>query len=337
MLNEFRQDPVSGEWVLFSTGRAKKPHPKDEAPFYQTKEECFFEPERMAQQEKPVAIYRHGKIVADLSVDWTTVVIPNKFPSLKQGVCGPIMYVGPFAVAEASGFHELVVTRDHEKGFAQFTDAETTEVIQAYRDRYISIAKDNCGEYISIFHNHGRLAGASVYHNHSQILSMPMVPTSIVRHMNGAREYFEKTGARIHEALIAWEIVQDKRIVYENEQFVVLCPYVSRSAYEMKIFPKRASANFGDISDTEIVFLANALTVVLKKLSAALNNVDYAFFIHTAPPKKEGLPGYDFYQWHLEIMPRLSIDAGLELETNVLVNTVDPDEAATILRNALTE
>ncbi|MBK5278496.1 MAG: galactose-1-phosphate uridylyltransferase, partial [Bacteroidia bacterium] len=55
---------------------------------------------------------------------------------------------------------------------------------------------------------------------------------------------------------------------------------------------------------------------------------------HTAPPKKEGvLVGYDFYQWHLEIMPRTSIDAGLELETNVLVNTVDPDEAADILKN----
>ena len=152
MAHEFRQDPVSGEWVLFSTARAKKPHPQGEAPFYQSKEECFFEPERMAQQETPVAVYSHGQIVKDLSADWTTVVIPNKFPALKQGVCGPVRYVGPFAVAEGSGFHELVVTRDHEKGFAQFSDAETGEVIQAYRDRYRTIAQDNCGEYISIFH-----------------------------------------------------------------------------------------------------------------------------------------------------------------------------------------
>ncbi len=289
----------------------------------------------MAQQETPVAVYNHGQIVNNLLADWTTVVVPNKFPALKQGICGPIINVGPFTVADGSGFHELVITRDHEKSFAQFSDAETAEVIQAYRDRYAVIAKDNCGEYISIFHNHGRLAGASVYHNHSQILSMPMVPTSIVRHMDGAREYFKKTGRRIHEVLLAWEMAEDKRVVYQNEHFIVLCPYVSRSAYEIKIFPKRPSANFGDISDIEMPFLANALTAVLKKLFTAFNDIDYAFFIHTAPPKKEGLPSiYDFYQWHVEIMPRTGIDAGLELETNVLVNTVDPDEAATALRNA---
>lgn len=290
----------------------------------------------MAQQEAPVAIYSHGQIVKDLSSDWTTIVIPNKFPALRKGECGPVRYVGPFAITDGSGFHELVITRDHEKSFAQFSDAETAEVIQVYRDRYSVISQDNCGEYISIFHNHGRLAGASVYHNHSQILSMPMVPTSIVRHMNGAREYFEKTGKRIHEALLTWEMAEEKRVVYQNEHFIVVCPFVSRSAYEMKIFPKRPSANFGDISDVEMLSLANALNIVLKKLSIALNDIDYAFFIHTAPPKKEDLPGYDFYQWHLEIMPRTSIDAGLELETNVLVNTVDPDDAAAKLRDTLT-
>lgn len=334
MLNEFRQDPVSGEWVLFSTARAKRPHPLDDKKFYQAREECLFEPERMGQQEAPVVIYSHGQTVADLSADWTTVVIPNKFPALTRGVCGPIRETGPFPTAPGAGFHELVITRDHERSIAQFSEAETAEIIQAYRDRYVVIARDNCGEYISIFHNHGRLAGASIYHNHSQIMSMPMVPTSILRHMAGAREYFKKNGQRIHEVILAWEVQVGKRVIHENEHFIALCPYVSQSEYEIKIFPKRSCANFGDISDVEIPALASALTLALKKLYAVLGDVDYAFFIKTAPPKKDGLAGYDFYQWHLEIMPRVSIDAGLELETSVLVNTVDPDEAAEKLRAA---
>lgn len=334
MLNEFRQDPVSGEWVLFSTVRANKPHPKDGTLFYQSKEECFFEPERIVRQEAPVAKYYHGQIVDNNSDDWTTIVIPNKFPLLGRGVCGLIRYTGPFMVVDGNGFHELVITRDHEKSFDKFSDTETAEVIQVYRDRYKTISQDKCGEYISIFHNHGRLAGASVYHNHSQIISMPMVPTGVIHHMRGAEEHFKKTGKRIHEVLLAWEMSEDKRIIYQNEHFIALCPYVSRTAYEIKIFPKKPSANFGDISDLEIPFFANVLNVSLKKLSKALGNVDYAFFIHTAPPQKEGLLGYDFYQWHLEIMPRRSIDAGFELGTNVLVNSVDPDEAAIELRNA---
>jgi len=285
----------------------------------------------MAQQEAPTAIYSHGQMAKDLSSDWTTVVIPNKFPALKHGVCGSTHHVGPFTTADASGFHELVITRDHEKSFAQFSDAETAEVIQAYRDRHAEMTEDNCGEFISIIHNHGRLAGASIYHNHSQIISLPMVPTTIIRSLETAKKYFEATGKRIHDELIAWEIAENKRIVYQNEQFIVVCPYVSQSPYEMKIFPKLASSNFGNITDMEIPFLANALNVALKKLFIALNDIDYVFFINTAPVKK-GHSEYDFYQWHLEINPRLSIDAGLELETNVIVNTVDPDEAAMKLR-----
>ena len=331
MLHEFRQDPLSGDWVLFSTERAQKPHSKEE-PLYQSKEVCVFEPERLAEQENPVLVYGQGAVMADLSGDWTTVVIPNKFPALKKGVCSPVHQQGLFAVAEGAGFHELVVTRDHDRSFAQFTTEETSEVIQAYRTRYQAMSADGCGAYISIFHNHGHLAGASVFHNHSQIMSVPMVPSVIARHLESARQYFDKTGTRLHDALLEWELKQDKRIVYQNDYFVVLCPYVSRTAYEMKIFPKTPHASFGDISDAEIPYCAEALNVALAKLSKALGNPDYAFLVHTAPPAKESETVNNSYQWNIEIMPRFTIDAGLELETNVQVNTVDPDEAAKLLR-----
>ncbi|MEK9158245.1 MAG: DUF4921 family protein [Patescibacteria group bacterium] len=331
MINEFRQDPVSGDWVLIATGRASKPHPKEDR-LKQSIEECVFEPERLSEQEVPVAIYNKGNLVSSLSEDWTTVVLPNKFPAVKKGVCGAVAMVGPFSVAEGNGFHELVITRDHDKSFAQFTEAETAEVLTIYRERYLAISKDDCGEYISIFHNHGHLAGASVYHNHSQILSMPIISSTCAQHLRGAEEYYKKTGQKIHEAILNWELKENKRIIHQNENFVVLCPYASSSAYEIKIFPKRATPYFEDITEEEIPAFANALSVSLKKLYSALDNIDYMFFIHTAPPKKEGVPINESYSWHLEIMPRSSIIAGQEFGTGVFVNTVDPDEAAELLR-----
>ncbi|MBP9822468.1 MAG: DUF4931 domain-containing protein [Candidatus Pacebacteria bacterium] len=334
MLNEFRQDLISGEWILFSTARAKKPHPKDEGPFYQSKEECFFEPEKMNQQETPVVIYNKGQKVSDLSGEWTTVVIPNKFPALTKGVCSKSRSVGPFAVVDGNGFHELVITRDHEKSFAQFSEEETSEILRVYLERYREISKDDCGQYISIFHNHGRLAGGSVYHHHSQIISMPMVPSFISRHLDSAKKYFDKTGKNIHQDLIDWEVSEGKRIVYQNEGFIAICPYVSKTEYEIVIFPKKDKPDFIDISEEEVPLLANILNGVLGKLYKALDNVDYAFFIHTVPPNKEGVLGHANYRWHLEIIPRVKIDAGLELGTGVLVNTVDPDEAANLLRNS---
>lgn len=332
MTNEFRQDPVSGDWVLFAPQRAKRPGSRQREPFYQSKEECRFEPERLSEQEPPLAVYSKGKLVQDISSDWTTVVLPNKFPALKRGMCGPVFERGPFAVAEGAGFHELVITRDHERHLGQLTEPEVAEVLQAYRDRYLSISNDKCGEYVMIFHNHGHLAGASVYHNHSQIISMPIIPTGILKNMRSAQNYFEKTGKRIHEVLLEWERQENKRIVFENDRFVVLCPYVSRTPYEMRIFPKNSSAYFDDVSEDDIPHLAQALSKSLRMMDAVLDRPDYNFFIHTAPPKKPTAPSYDFYHWHVEILPRSSIDAGLEFGTNVFVNSVDPDEAATQLK-----
>jgi len=338
MLNEFRQDIVSGDWVLISTERSKKPTSKETAKndqLFQNKETCLFEDPQKSDHRDPLLVYNKGqKVIWEKGVtgEWTTQVVKNKYPALVDGICIPPRNVGPFLVVDGFGFHELVITRDHDKSFAQFTDEETLEVLKVYKDRYNSISQDECGDYVLIFHNHGRLAGASVYHNHSQILSMPIIPPGILKNIKGAREFFEKTGERVHGRLIQWEIEQNKRIIYENEKFIALCPFVSRTPYEMRIFSKKESSNFGDVSNEDLGYLAEILNKILKKLHLALNNPDYTFFIHTSPVKKDNSDLHDFYHWHIEIMPRFSIAAGLELGTNVFVNTVDPDEAAELLK-----
>ena len=338
ILNEFRQDIVSGDWVLISTERAKKPAPQETAKntqLYQDKTTCPFEDPQRSDHRDPILVYDKGqKIVWEKGStgEWTTQVVKNKYPALADGFCVPPRNTGPFLVADGFGFHELVITRDHDKSFAQFTNEETAEVLKVYKDRYNSISQDECGDYVLIFHNHGRLAGASVYHNHSQILSMPIIPPGILKNIKGAKEFFERTGEKVHEMLIEWEMEQNKRIICENEKFIALCPFVSRTPYEMRIFPKKKSSNFGDTKDEDIMLLADTLNKVLKKLYVALGNPDYTFFVHTSPIKKDNSDLYDFYHWHIEIMPRFSIAAGMELGTNVFVNTVDPDEAAELLR-----
>lgn len=322
--------------MLISTERAKKPTPKETDKFYQDKETCPFEDPQKSDHKDPILAYNKGQRLTwegSFSGEWTTQVIKNKFPVLQDGVCGSVRNFGPFLVTDGFGFNELVVTRDHDKSFPQFTDEETAEVLKIYKERYNAIFNDQCGSYVLIFHNHGRLAGGSIYHNHSQILSMPIVPPGILKNLIGAKDFFERTGTRIHEMLINWEVAENKRIVCENERFIALCPYVSRSPYEVRIFSRKTDPNFGNIPDEDISFLAEMLNKVLRKMHLALDGVDYTFFIHTAPTKKDNSDLYDFYHWHMEIMPRFSIAAGMELGTNVFVNTVDPDAAAELLRS----
>jgi UDPglucose--hexose-1-phosphate uridylyltransferase len=334
-VSEFRQDLVSGSWVLISTGRSKRPHASDQEPkVHPPKEGCPFEDPQAAGNGEPLCVLSHGEELStkDYKDKWTVQVIANKFPALQRGVCGPARINGPARVFDANGFHELVITRDHERSFAQFTSEETQEVLRAYRSRYEVISRDDCGAYVLIFHNHGPSAGASIYHNHSQIISTPILPPEILASIHGSEQFFKNYGTKVHDLLIEWELDQKIRIVYENEQFIAFCPFTSKSPYEIRIFPKISSARFELIDDKGIVQLADALNTIFRKLHKALGDPDYNFYIHTAPVAKDPSVSYDFYHWHIEIVPRIKIDAGFELATAISINSVDPDEAAQLLR-----
>ncbi|HTP56667.1 MAG TPA: galactose-1-phosphate uridylyltransferase, partial [Candidatus Paceibacterota bacterium] len=141
--------------------------------------------------------------------------------------------------------------------------------------------------------------------------------------------------ATVHCALIHWERDQKVRIVYENERFIVFCPFVSKTPYEMRVFPKEHNARFETMIIEDVIYCAQALNAALRTLYRALGDAPYNFYIHTAPVERDTLIHYDYYHWHIEIVPKIKIDAGFELGTGLSLNPVDPDDAAAKLRAAL--
>ncbi len=335
-VNEFRKDIGTGEWVLISSLRAKRPHDGARDVLTQSIEQCFFEPSNLHKQSNPIALYNQGAPVewsGDWQQPWTTAVIKNKYPALQSGVCGAPRAEGVYLAHEAFGFHELVITRDHESHFAQFSPEQTQEVLMAYRNRYEQISADSCGEYVSIFHNHGRAAGASVAHNHSQIISTPFVPPIVLQSLQSADEYFQQHGKTVHQEIIDFEMRHRGRVVFENELFIAFCPYASKAGYEVRIFPKYEQSRFETATAAQLLACAQALNGVLKALFVALDNVDYNFYLHTAPVERDPLIVYDYYRWHIVITPRIPIAAGFELSTAIYLNPFDPDDAAQHLRS----
>ena len=131
--------------------------------------------------------------------------------------------------------------------------------------------------------------------------------------------------------MIDWEKKKKLRVIYENKDFIAFEPFASRVSYETRIFPKKHAANFESLSKKERRHLSETLIVSLKKLKKALDDPDYNFFIHTAPAK-DGVDGH--YHWHIEILPKTSIWAGLELGTGIEVVAISPEEAAKSLKKA---
>lgn len=322
--SELRQDLVSGDWILMAPGRAKRP----DAPgpvkkrVRGTRAACPF--------ENPVATHevilsyegKHG---------WETVVVQNAFPAVfERNECGVRRRQGPYVTVEGVGSHNLVITRDHNLNFAHLSPRAAQQVFAAFRDRYLQLRENPCIAYISIFHNWGPAAGASVYHPHYQIIALPIVPPDVEHSLRGSAAYWREHAACVHCRMIEFERRAKKRIIFENDGALVVAPYVSREPYELRVFPKRHAPHFENSLDTDLAAVADALQTALQRLESKLGNPDYNFFIHTAPVTNGG--NHRHYHWHIEAVPKLNISAGFELGTGIEVNTVDPDDAAKLLR-----
>ncbi len=340
MNSELRQDLVSGDWIVIAPKRAKKPEQfirKDlpagrhgkriKAPV----KGCPFENPQKSGHEKPIIIYQQPTTNNQQQKKWQVQVITNKYPAfIHKKKCPIAVKKGPYSVIEGIGHHDLVITRDHYKNFPLLDKKTANLVFQAFQERYRMLKKDSCGAYVSIFHNWGPKAGASVYHPHYQIISIPVVPPDIEHSLSGSARYFQKNKKCVHCVMIKWEKKIKKRIVYENKGAVVFTPFVSREPFELRVFPKKHLPYFEDTKKEDLESVVEALQKALMIIKNKLNDPDYNFFIHTAPVLSN--KNYQHYHWHIEIQPKISISAGFELGTGIEITVVDPDEAAKILK-----
>jgi len=326
--SELRQDIVSSDWVLIVNRKSKKPHQfrQKQRIKRSSKRTCPFRNPRKAGGGNILLSYPNEK-------NWKLSVVPNKYPAVIDGEGKPLKKFkhGPFNVIPGFGHQELLITKDHDNNFSKITKNDAFLIFKAFRERYRSISEDKNVSYITIFHNWGPRAGASMYHPHYQILAIPVIPPDAEHSLHGSSKYFKKHKKCVHCVQIKWEKKEKKRIIFENKDVIVFAPYASKEPFEMRVFLKKHKSYFEDSTDAELKSVSSALQYSLKKLEKALGNPNYNFFIHTAPLKDKDK--YSHYHWHIEIMPRLNISAGFELSTNVEINSTDPDISAKILKD----
>ncbi|MBI2063695.1 MAG: galactose-1-phosphate uridylyltransferase [Candidatus Yanofskybacteria bacterium] len=329
-MNEFREDLVSGEWVLFATGRAQRPElaKLKKAKVKTTpKSKCPFEnPEKYGNVV--VAEYLNKE-----QSDWAIKVVKNKYPAVLEGDIGLPRKTGPFNVQNAKGIHEVVIFREHDRFLHEFSKEELVETLRVYQERYRTMMDGGThGKYALIFHNHGIRAGASVPHPHSQIMSIPVLPPDVKRSIHGSEKFYREHNKRIYDVMIDWERSEKKRIVYENKYFIAFCPFVSKTPHEIRIFPQESHAHFEKMPEEQLPYLGEILLLVLRKIQSALENPDYNFFIHTAPLEGSSIDAHEFYTWHIEVLPKVSTFGAFELGSGIDVNITDPDDSARLFR-----
>jgi UDPglucose--hexose-1-phosphate uridylyltransferase len=325
-MSELRRDIVSGDWVLLAPGRAARPKfldekkkPRKPSP----KRTCPFEDLEKSGNWPPVMGYPNEK-------NWKIVIIPNKYPAISGGdVCSVEFKEGIYSARTAVGDHSLIITREHDKHFVDLAKSELVELFSLWQEFQITMAQDECAEYVSSFYNWGPSAGASIWHPHYQVVTLPIIPAHVVHSLRNEKEYFKKNDTCARCNVVAFERKKKTRVVAENEHAIAIVPYASKKPFEVSVLPKKHAPSFRDASPAVIKDIAVLLQTILLRMKKSLNDPDLNFFIHDAPTDGKD---YGYHHWHIEVIPKISIDAGFELSTGIEINIVDPDNGAAILR-----
>lgn len=333
---EFRRDPVSGEWVLITPRRGRRPNdfralparpktPRSTCPFmklFSTNEVVAWYDTRGVRRA-PDSVFRGWKLAAT----------KNKFPAvLEQEECPVPLRRGLLERMPGIGHHYLIVTRDHDRNFPALSSGDATLVLQSFRDMYRDFVGDPCIAYVSMFQNWGPSAGASVYHPHYQIIALPVVPMHVRHSCDRAAAHYRRTRTCLHCTLLAQERASGARVIAKNRGAIAVTPFAPRKPFEIRVFPLRHAASFLDMRDRDLAEVAEVLRTVLRRVRIVLGDPDYNFFIHTAPLTKGR--GEERYHWHIEVFPHLNTPGGFEFATHLDINTVPPELAAKLLRGA---
>ena len=341
--NDLRKDYLLNRWVVIATERSRRPtdfgKQKTEVAQAAVCPMCVGN-ENLTPPASLLYLKENGEVnvsqdplSGERPKNWLIRVIPNLYPAFSSPKQPQdqeqIMKSESFGYA--IGDHEVIIeSPNHDEDPADAELPQLELVINSYIDRFKELSAKPYIKYVSIFRNFGKEAGASLSHAHSQIIATPFIPTIIQEELDSSKAHYNKDGKCIFCQIIDKES-KGPRSIYENANFVVFAPYASILPMEFWIIPKKHASNTLELDDIEVASFAKTLKLSLKALKEKVNDPPYNYSIHLAIDKE----AKDYYHWHLEVYPKLSIWAGFEISTGTYINTVPPETAAESLKKAI--
>ncbi|MDR2940904.1 MAG: DUF4931 domain-containing protein [Clostridiales bacterium] len=308
---ELKHNYLTGEWVLVSPGRLARPNsfkavrgnPVDE------KGLCPFCPENSFMILKYIYKSPCGRVA----------IVPNRYPAISE------------MSANGPGAHDVVIeTPNHSERLAFFSQKDIYTYLEAIRHRVFELSQDSGIKYIQVFKNEGQKGGASIYHSHSQILAMPIIPIKQAI-INSNFEQYHKENSKCYLCSITENL--GNLMVFENNLFAAYSPYASNYAYGLNIAPKKHISDFKDFDKAHLIALAEVFHKVLPAYCKLFDNFSYNICFQNAPYNKK--QGYNHF--FIEIVPRMGQLAGFELSTGCFINPVDVYLAASEIRGLIDE
>lgn len=329
---ELRLEPVTRRWVV--TGERPVMRDVHDAPGV-----CPFCPGNEHLTPKAICEFK------DKTGGWICRAFHDRAPVFQIEGGADRRGEGMYDRMNTLGAHEIVVeTPLHHVSLAGLAPEHVAKVLEICRDRIVDLKQDSRFRYVSLFKDQMPAAPTLHGHAHAQVLATPVLPVLVEAEFRWSQFHFQKKDRCIFCDIIQQEIRQQKRVVDQNADFIALCPFASRSPYEVWVMPIRhASAFETDLDEPErFLGLAEFYKSVLQrveKISPSLHAV-----VHTEPNlKARGWPkGWwetitDDFHWHMEINPDVEGQRRLLGSDGFYFNPIPAEEAAVVLRALGTE
>ncbi|HEX2111058.1 MAG TPA: hypothetical protein VHF67_05850 [Gaiellaceae bacterium] len=186
----------------------------------------------------------------------------------------------------------------HARSFAELEDGEVELVADAWNARRRAANQDGFG-YVHAMVNEGRFAGASLAHSHSQLVWLDGPPPAVLSERGDPRD-----------------LLDERLEVTRSGSLVLACHPAGRVPYELVV------AHAEGEPELELAGALRLLREGVRRLRALEGPIAWNAWLHAGE------------RWHLEVVPRMTVLAGLELGAEIYVNTLPPEEAARRLRQA---
>ena len=344
---EVRLDQLTGLRTILAPARADRPFDFGGVPTEddeEAREKCPFCEGREDRTPPETWADRPGGGKPD-SPGWRVRAVPNLYAALAQeweadaeedeGVTpagDPLRAISRgrepdlFRATPAAGFHEVIVNSPrHVTSLGQLDDAELAAAMTGWRERMRAYGER--AAYVQLILNEGREAGASLEHSHAQLYALGFVPAAVARERERFVSYNQHTmGGDLLADIASEEVRRRERLVAIDDDALLICPWASRSPFELRIIPRTAEPHFERDGEVGLGMLRTAL----RALESRFGDLPQLNAWTISAPR-----GTDQFHWHLDIAPRIGIHAGFEMSTGVELNVFPPERAAGELREAL--
>ncbi|CDF78663.1 galactose-1-phosphate uridylyltransferase [Formosa agariphila KMM 3901] len=288
---------LTGEWVLVSPHRAKRP--------WQGQNEEISKEIRPAHDPSCYLCAGNTRINGELNPNYEDVfVFTNDFAALQKDSKSFQVNDGLLQAQSETGICKVICfSPDHSKSLADMSTESIEKVVFAWQQEYKELGGKDGINYVQIFENKGAVMGCSNPHPHGQIWSQSTLPNEVDKKNSAQLEYYTNTKHSLLGDYLAQEFKEKERIIYENDAFVVIVPFWAVWPFETMIVPKRHQKNILELKDKETLLFADAISAITKAYDKLFNtSFPYSSGIHQAPTNGED---NNHWHWHMSFYPPL--------------------------------